>query len=420
MILIRIRPVVILTISLLLGLPCSSLAQASPWVRLGANAVGAYTWVDPVPRDRSLGEVRVVQPTLMAHAGALSDRLRLVAMLNLEGLTIKEGELAPGDWGEGFIDRRHPHTYVHEVMLAFDEVLGGTNGRARVSLAAGKGFAPFGTDDPMVRPVIRYPVNHHLAQILERLVGILGVRVGPVMVEAGLFNGDEPERPGQWPKISRFGDSWSGRITLAPFPRVEVQGSHAEVDSPEHRLGAGTDQSKWSLSTRWDGEVKHIPVYGLLEWARTSEADGFFVFHSILAEGAWTLGRSRLHYRFERTERPEEERTLSPFRSLRPHLENSILGTTRWTIHTIGYGFHVQPLAVISTLPFLEVSYGRIGNVGGGLFNARTFYGKSSFWSVSFGARISLGKPLHRMGRYGVAQDTATEIGGEHHGPHVH
>ena len=27
---------------------------------------------------------------------------------------------------------------------------------------------------------------------------------------------------------------------------------------------------------------------------------------------------------------------ISDFRSLRPHLENSILGITRWTIHTAG------------------------------------------------------------------------------------
>ena len=77
-------------------------------------------------------------------------------------------------------------------------------------------------------------------------------------------------------------------------------------------------------------------MYGLVEWARTSEAGGFFVFTSVLAEGAWTAGRHRLQYRFERTERPEEER-ISDFRSLRPHLENSILGITRWTVQTVGY-----------------------------------------------------------------------------------
>jgi hypothetical protein len=318
------------------------------------------------------------------------------------------------------MDRRHPHTYMHEAVLSFDDLLGRVDDDARVSLAAGKGFAPFGTDDPMARPVFRYPVNHHLAQILERVVGIVGVKAGPIMVEAGIFNGDEPERPGQWPRIGRFGDSWSGRVTLLPTAQLELQGSHAKVHSPEHRPGSGIDQSKWSLSTRWSGEVKRIPVYGLVEWARTSEADGFFVFDSFLAEGAWTLGRSRLHYRFERTERPEEERTLSPFRSVRPDIENSILGTTRWTTHTVGYGFELRPIQILRALTFLELSYGRIADVGGGLFDVRSFYGKSSFWSITLGARLNLGMPLHRMGRYGVAQDTAHVLDREHNGNHDH
>jgi hypothetical protein len=400
------------------ALPTVGSAQSSPWIQLGAHGVLAYTAVDPVPGDRSLGEVRLVQPTIMAYGGIASNRLRMLATLNLEGLTIPDGELAPGDWGEGFVDRRHPHTYLHELMFTVDDLLGKADGSARVSMSAGKGFAPFGTDDPMSRPVLRYPVNHHLAQILERAVAMMGVRVGPLMAEAGLFNGDEPERPGQWPRMSRFGDSWSGRLTVNPIAGLELQGSHASVHSPEHRAGAGTDQRKWSLSGRWSGALGSFPVYGLLEWARTSEAEGFFVFHSVLAEGAWTLGRSRLYYRFERTERPEEERTLNPFRSVRPHVENSILDKTRWTIHTAGYTVQLQPVNVLSVLPLAELSYGRIANVGGGLFDAQSFYGKTSFWSVSVGARLSLGMPLHRMGRYGVAQDTANSRGMGHDGHH--
>jgi hypothetical protein len=79
---------------------------------------------------------------------------------------------------------------------------------------------------------------------------------------------------------------------------------------------------------------------------------------------------------------------------------------------------HVQPVKLLSALPFAEVSYGRIAEVGGGLFSARSFYGKSSFWSLSVGARLDLGMPLHRMGRYGVAQDTANPISRGHHGHH--
>src|SRR6185295_7516327 len=132
-------------------------ARSRVWAHLGAQAVVALERADPVPGGGSLAEVRVVQPVLHLSAGGLGP-LRLTAVLNFEGATIPKGELALGSWG--------------------------------------KGFAPFGTDDPMVRPFLRYPVNHHLAQILERAVAIAAVRAGPLLAEAGLFNGDEPERPG--------------------------------------------------------------------------------------------------------------------------------------------------------------------------------------------------------------------------------
>jgi len=405
-----------MTVPLLL--PSLARAQSSPWIRVGANGVLLYTFADPVPRGRSLAEVRLVQPAIMVHAGALSNRLRFLTTINLEGLTIPDGELTSGAWGEGFIDRRHPHTYLHELILSAHDLLGQIDGAARLSLAAGKGFAPFGTDDPMVRPVARYPVNHHLAQILERAVVIAGMTRGPVAFEAGLFNGDEPESPSQWPKLDRFGDSWSGRLTLLPVRGLELQGSYAHVHSPEHRPGAGTDQHKWSISGRWEGAVYTYPVYALIEWARTSEAEGFFVFRSFLAEGAWTAGRSRLHYRFERTERPEEERTLDPFRSVRPHFENSIHGTTRWTIHTLGYGLRLGPPG-LGARPFVEVSYGRMADVGGGVFDTRRFYGRDSFWSLSLGVRLNPGMPMHRMGRYGVALDTAGLMEKGHHERHA-
>ena len=266
----------------------------------------------------------------------------------------------------------------------------------------------------MARPFLRYPVNHHLSQILERAVAIAAVRSRVIAGEFGLFNGDEPERPGQWPRIGgRFGDSWAARITAYPVNGAELQASHANVHSPEHRAGAGTDQEKWSLSARWSGGLGGHQVYGMLEWARTSEADGFFVFHSILAEGAWNAGRHRLQYRFERTERPEEER-ISDFRSRRPHLENSILGVSRWTVHTLGYEIDAARLGPISARPLVEVSYGVMRKVGGGVFDVGALYGQDHFWSVSLGVRLAAGAPLHRMGRYGSVEDIEMSL--HHHG----
>jgi hypothetical protein len=407
--------------TLLLGVaPCTLAAQSSPSIQIGAHGVFLYTYADPIPHDRALGEIRLVQPAVMMHGAALNNRVRLVGTLDLEGLTIPNGELTPGAWGEGFIDRRHPHTYVHELMLIGEEALSDRLGGVRASLSLGKGFAPFGTDDPMSRPITRYPVNHHLAQILERAVIIAGVGAGPVALEAALFNGDEPAQPSEWPNLSRFGDSWSGRLTVLPIRGFELQGSHARVHSPEHRLGSGTDQRKWSVAARWDGKIKGGPLYALAEWVRTSEAEGFLILHGLLAEGAWSPGRGRLHYRFERTERPEEERTLDPFRSVRPHSENSVQGVTRWTIHTLGYGFQLQrPGARLSGMPFVEVSYGRMKAVGG-IFDPGTFYGKASFFSLSVGFRLNTGMPLHRMGRYGVLQDATMPTRKGHNVPHEH
>ena len=39
------------------------------------------------------------------------------ATLNGEGLTMARGELSTGSFGEGYVDRRHPHTYLHELVL---------------------------------------------------------------------------------------------------------------------------------------------------------------------------------------------------------------------------------------------------------------------------------------------------------------
>jgi hypothetical protein len=396
----------LLTVHALTGLLISSAAaQQSPIsLHLSAYAVPVWTRVDPVPGGEPLDEVRVVQPAVMVRAGAWSDRIQLTVTADLEGKTIPEGELVPGAFGEGYVDRRHPHTYLHELMLSGSDLLGQLDGEARLSLSLGKGFVAFGTDDPMSRPTLRYPVNHHFSQILERAVGIAGLAVGPVMLEASIFNGDEPERPSQSPMLDRFGDSWAVRLTLTPVAGLELQGSFAEVRSPEHRGGAGLDATKKSLSARWESSLLRTPVYALAEWSEHAEGDRFFVFDSYLVEGQVNPGRHRAYLRAERTERPEETRTGTRFRTVRPHQENSLIGITSWTIHTVGYGYSVgRLLGVLRVEPFTEVSYATVSRIGGGLFRPAQFYGRTTFWAVSLGMRLDLGMTGHRMGRYGVA-----------------
>ena len=371
-----------------------------PWIRPAGQAVAVLSQVQGIPGGGSLGEARLVQPMLMLDAGALGNRALLRATLDLEGWTIPNGEISTGSWGEGFMDRRHPHTYVHELMLTGDDLLGRLDGATRTALSVGKGFVPFGSDDPMSRPVLRFPVNHHIAQILERAMVAASVRAGPVELEAALFNGDEPERPAQWPKLDRVGDSWSARLTLRPTMGVEWQLSRAKVTSPEHREGAGTPNHKWSTSVRWERPLGEIPTYAQLEWARASEASGFFVFRTLLLEAQGSPGRHRVYYRFERTERPEELRTTDLFRSVRPHVDDQNLGTTRWTVHTIGYGLSLSRTGgAIELRPFAEAAAARPRTVTGA-FDPAIFYGRTEIVSLSVGLRAAWRMAGHRMGRY--------------------
>jgi hypothetical protein len=384
-----------------LVVPGAAAAQGgAPSVHLGAQAIGVYTHQEPIPGGGSLAEARLVQPVALLEAGA--GRFAFIATVDFEGLTIPNGELTIGVAGEGFMDRRHPHTYAHELILMAHDLLGRPDGPAALSAAIGKGFVPFGSDDPMSRPVERYPVNHHLAQILERALVAAGARVGPARLEAALFNGDEPTKPTDWPILDHVGDSWATRLTLVPLAGVEWQGSLAHLHSPEHRGGAGPDQNKWSTSARVDRPWAHRRVYGLAELARTSEANGFFVFHSALVEGALTERRSSLYARMERTERPEEERTLDGFRAVRPHIENATLGTSRWTILTAGYQYNLAPAAhhALRLAPFFELSRATVAKVDGGLFDPASFYGRTSFWTVSVGVGMYWRMAGHRMGRY--------------------
>ena len=366
-------------------------------VDAAGQAVPALTHVDPIPGGPSRTELRVVHPVLMVRGAVGAWRLQLT--LNGEGTTLRHGELAPGVSGEGFMDRRHPHTYVHELMLTGADLLRGAVPALRLSLSAGKGFVPFGTDDPMSRPVLRFPVNHHLAQILERAVAIASAGTGPIQLEGALFNGDEPERPSQSPNWGRFGDSWAARVTAVPLRGLELQGSLAHVHSPEHRPGSGPDQDKWSASARWtrsDG-------YALVEWAHTSEASGFYGFTSLLAEGQLRRRAHRVYARLERSDRAEEERTADPFRAVRPHLDDALLGITRWSVATVGYGYRM-PLGVldIEAEPVIEGSAGRVRETTGSLFDPASFYGRETFWTVTLAVRIARGLGGHRMGRYGV------------------
>jgi hypothetical protein len=366
----------------------------------GANGILVGTRVSPAINNRDLTEGYLSQPMLMGEAMFPRYGVELSGTIDLEGLTMVRGELNPGMYGEGYIDRRHPHTYLHEVVATWKRDFGSNR---IVSATAGKGFAPFGTDDPMSRPFVEYPVNHHLAQIPERAMVAGAARIGPVSLELARFNGDEPQSPSDLPNSSRLFDSWAGRLTGRFWTGTEIQGSFANVVSPEVASGGGLNQKKWSAS----GRYQRAMFYGLAELAGTREYESgreAFSFNTMLAEMSLTKTMTTIAVRAEQTERPEEERLANPFRTPVPPNDLSILGRTRWTTLTTNASHSFNKFSGLAVSPFVEVARARAVAINRpSVFDPKTFYGSDVLWSISVGMHLGIGMNHARMGRYGAA-----------------
>ena len=410
--------------SFVLSAPLAAVsAQDSPnTFTAGLGAIVLLTRSTVTPQGGPLAEGYLTQP--LVSADWRKSWLHAAGMLNLEGVTLPKGELDLGAWGEGYVDRRHPHAYVHELMLGVEP----RSGSITTSLYAGRGFVPFGSDDPMTRPFVSYPVDHHLAQILERLVLIATARNGPLIVEGATFDGDEPVDPSTPPLYRRFGDSWSVRGTLLGDPLssllgAELSASYANVKSPEYREGQGMDQRKVHVSVRVAGENAGYARYALIEIARTTDVDrgrALYTFDAFLTEAAVCRDDLGLAVRGERSYRPEEERLNDLSRSPRPATDLSILGITQWTTLTAALSLPALRAFAAHAAPYVEVARISADRTTAALFDPRQFYGTNQMWRLSAGLRFGVGHAHGRAGRYGVASEPAAVSAHDHHASSTH
>ena len=143
----------------------------------------------------------------------------------------------------------------------------------------------------MVRPFEKYPVNHHLAQVLERVVAVGAVRGSGDRRGGERSTATSRSARRRRPTFDRFGDSWSSRLTLLPLAGVELSGSIARVDSPEMRSGAWTRSAQGER--RRAVQSRRRRTRGATRWSngrtRTSSiaASGSRRCRSVLVEGAY-------------------------------------------------------------------------------------------------------------------------------------
>lgn len=387
------------------GVTLMAMAQAFPILTL--PDLGRQT-----PAWRGV-EARVTQPALMLNLSSRGEGLVLRTTLNAEALTQPTGEATPGGWGEGYLDRRHPHTVLHELMLSAPRWQAPG---ASLSVSAGKGFVAYGTDDPMGRAGVKFPTNHHLSQLPERwlLAGQL-LTPGGLSAEATVFGGAEPEGPWDLSNVQSFGDSWAARLTqrfgggAGPGARVELGASYAVVRGHE-ASGSSPDHTAptrlVNLSARHAGTTPLGSLSALVEGSRSHTA-GAPALAALVAEASLGLGASGRHVPYARLEvagRPEYARmdVIGTPGFFRYAHDGPVSGTTHWTTLVMGYGVALgDPSARLSVRPFAEVQASRVRAGQGGIQPARLF-GASRVTSLTLGARLFFGGGPMRMGSYGL------------------
>ena len=255
-------------------------------------------------------------------------------------------------------------------------------------------------------------MNHHLAQILERVVAVGAIQRGPVIAEVGTFNGDEPLGPGTSPDFHRFGDSWSSRVTLLPLAGMELSGSLARVRSPEERSGAGLSQHKASVVGRYarqsstsaatrssNGRARTSSIVGETDHDAEQRARR----GSVLPMGRGRRGAGRAHGPSgggapgqSLSHAAPVARSFEPWRLAMDDVHAIALESCRAGRVLLGAA--------------IRRGWNESGAAAGnppGIFNPEILYGARSMWMVSAGARLVAGRPHLRMGRYGAALPSA-------------
>ena len=393
---------------------------------------GGSVFHDAAPLDAQA--LYLTQPAVMVNLASPGARIVLRTTLNFEAWSQPDGELTYGGWGEGFIDKRHPHTLLHEAMLTYNAWQ--APGRGSFSLSAGKGFAPYGTDDPMSRPVAKFPTNHHLSQVLERYtINALYLTRTGLSLEAGLFSGGEPDGPYDFSNIESFGNSFSVRAIQrlgsgsGPAAAWEVSGSYARVKEVHHE--SPTVTHLLNAAVRHHQRHRAADVYALLEASQSEVAGPTAGYRALVGEMQLGLGKARRHQPYLRVEwstRPEYQRDGLPgtegfYRYDHDHAE--MLGASEWLIPTVGYGAELGRFP-ITVAPFLEVQYNHVRQARGAV-DPKSLFGRADFWSATAGFRLQLGGARMRMGSYGALDPmtaamrpttAATTDAMAHHAPH--
>jgi len=187
-------------------------------------------------------------------------------------LLLQTGETADGV--TPLVDRQHPHDMLMELSGTWSRSL--ANGSSFFVYAGLAGEPPIGPAAFMHRGSGRdnplAPIGHHVLDATHVAHGVVTVGFvarGGVKIEAGAFNGHEPDER-RWNIEAPRLNSFAGRLTVNPHRDWSLQWSLAHLDEPEqlHR-GLGLDVLLMTASATYNRQLPSGNWQTTLAWGRS-------------------------------------------------------------------------------------------------------------------------------------------------------
>jgi mono/diheme cytochrome c family protein len=247
---------------------------------------------------------------LMGHRPQGRGELMLRTMLSLEPATIgNNGMPQLFQTGEGLIDRQHPHDLFMELAAQYSHPLS-------QKLGAYLYLAPVG--EPALGPpafmhrtsameIPTAPLIHHWTDSTHISYGVMtaGIQSKRWKLEGSWFNGHEPDDK-RWAIDSLALNSYSGRLSYAPYRNWVFQVSHGRLDNPEINYPEGHqgDVDRTTFSAIYNRPLRQGNWATTFTWGRNKRDEGKSDGFLIESNYNWT-DRNYLFGRIERVDKDE-------------------------------------------------------------------------------------------------------------------
>ena len=219
---------------------------------------------------------------LRRQAGA--GRFGVRGMISVEPWTVPgcgylnllaSGEVCEGDT---IHDRQHPHDLVMELAAEYERPLRGTlNWQIYGGLAGEPALGPVAFPhrlSAMPNPIA--PMAHHWLDATHITYGVVTTSLFDRRwkLEASLFNGREPDEKRADLDLAAM-DSFSGRFTFAPTPRLVLQASAGKLKEAEEGVGSHgrADVTRGTASATYHRVVGDRTWATLFAWGVNTETE---------------------------------------------------------------------------------------------------------------------------------------------------